>query len=90
MWLGNAEWVDAVVESFTSLYRRRAATLNVVSLNQRVRCGSRRGSPGGQLCPPEHLVPQQAPVNWVKDIGAFLRDGLTARGAVEQTFGIGW
>ena len=89
MWLGNADWADAVVKSVTSSFPG-SATLNIVSLNQGMRWDLEEARRTIGYAPTQRHVPRQTPVNRAKDIGARLRDGLIARGAVEPPFGVRW
>lgn len=89
MWLGNADWADAVIRSVTRPFTGSAA-LNVVSLNEGMRWDLDEGRQAIGYEPTQRHVPVRTIANWAKDVGARVRDGLTARGAVEPLFGARW
>lgn len=89
MWLGNADWADAVVKASTSPFQG-SAMLNIVSLNEGMRWDLDEARSTIGYAPTERHVPVQPPINRTKDIAARFRDRLTARGAVEPSFGPRW
>lgn len=89
MWLGNSDWADAVIRSVTSPFAG-SGTLNVVSLNEGMRWDLDEGHRTIGYEPKERHVPVRTLANWAKDVGARVRDGITARVAVEPFFGARW
>ncbi len=89
MWLGNADWEQAVVKSVVSPFTG-AAAINIVSRNQSMRWDLDEAREAIGYQPTQRHVPVQTVVSRAKDLGARLRDRLTARGAVEPSFGVRW
>ena len=89
MWLGNADWADAVVKAVTSRFLG-SATLNVVSLNEGMRWDLDETRQTIGYAPTQRHVPTQARADRARDAAARWRDRLIARGAVEPPFGARW
>ncbi len=89
MWLGNGDWADAAIRSVISPFAG-SGTLNIVSLNEGMRWDLDEGRRMIGYEPNERHVPVRTLATWAKDVGARVRDGITARGAVEPSFGARW
>ena len=89
MWLGNADWADAVVKAVTSRFLG-SATLNVVSLNEGMRWDLDETRQTIGYAPTQRHVPTHTRASQAKDAAARWRDRLISRGAVEPPFGARW